>query len=805
MSATTANTPVTSRFAGLRTLSRTSWVDVAVLTSLSVLATAGFEPAFGPDSYLLAALGGLVVGTLVALACALFRVGVISTIAIALGAYLLLGTPLTMPAEAIFGVLPSATSLAGLFQGAVFGWPDIVTLQTPVEAPAYIAVVPYFATWLVALVSISIASRWLPAQRRTAGHSILLLIPSALLYLAGILIGTAEPYLAGVRGVLFAGVALVWLGWRRADTGAVSITVDVSARRRKLAGVAIVLLGAVAIGAAGGTILQPTPGARFVLRQQITPPFDPLVYPSPLSGFRNYTKKLATTQLFSVTGLEQDQRIRLATLDSYNGQVWSVASPATETSDSGAFELLGRNIPSPPLAVPGSTDTLAFTIDGYKDVWLPDAQYPTTLDFGKFFGVDPTTTVRINPTTSTVAVTSGVAKGMVYTIGVTTPTLPNDKELASVPAAKLELPPVSDIPDVVASKAKEYAGSAKTTIQQLRNIERSLTTIGYLSHGLASDPVPSRAGEGADRMTELFTKEPMVGDGEQYSSAFALMARSLGYPVRVVMGFAPKVTLGEKVVSVTGNDVRAWDEVAFAGVGWVPFYPTPTKTDAPKEQTTRPKIEPQPQVRQPPTSTQKQDELLTPVKISNKNPHAKKAGFAVPGWAYVVAGIVGIPVLAYFIPFLVIAGVKRRRRRRRLTVGSNDRRVAGSWDELADRYAELGLELPGRATRKQQASAIELQGGLEGLALPHGGFDSLVREVDAAVFSSDEVSDTQVSSAWSASDSATAASLKSAGWMRRRIASFRLHRRSRSRWSQSKVRRSRRQSPGAAPGTAHLG
>ncbi len=800
MTATTV-TSAPSRFVGLRRLSRTSWVDVAVLTTLSLLAIAGFEPAFGPYNYLLAGVGGLVVGTLVALGCYLFRLGIVPTFAIALAAYLLFGTPLTMPAEAILGVLPSGTSLAGLFQGAVFGWPDIVTLQTPVEAPAYIAVVPYFATWLVALVSVSVACRWLPGKRRTAGRASLLLIPAAVLYLAGILIGTSEPYLAGVRGVAFAGIALVWLGWRRKAEGAMSITVDGSARRRKFVGVAIVLLGAVVIGAAGGILLQPTPGARFVLRQQVTPPFDPLVYPSPLSGYRNFTKTQAKTQLFSVTGLEQGQRIRMATLDSYDGQVWSVASPTTQTSDSGGFQLLGRDIPAPPLSTAGSSNRLTFTVDGYKDVWLPNAEYPMTLDFDTYSGVDPTTTVRINPTTSTAAVTSGVRRGLVYSVGVTTPILPNDKSLASVPAAKLQLPPVTKIPDVVSSKAIEYSGTAKTTIQQLRNIERSLKTIGYLSHGLASDPVPSRAGEGADRMTELFSKEPMVGDEEQYSSAFALMARSLGYPVRVVMGFAPKVAKGQSVVSVTGKDVTAWDEVAFKGVGWVPFYPTPTKTDAPQEQTTRPKIEPQPQVRQPPTSNQKQDELLTPVKISNKNPHDKKPGFSLPGWAYIVLGVIGIPLLAYFIPFLIIAAIKRRRRRRRLNEGSNDLRVAGSWDELADRYAELGLELPTRATRRQVATAIETGARSEGLVVPDGGFLPLAETVDTAVFSAAAISDEQVVAAWEASDSATAASLESAGWLRRRIASFRLNRRVRKR-----ARWLRRRSPaGPSVVSAHLG
>ncbi len=760
----------------LRALDRGTWTDVGVVVALSLLAVLGFEPAFGAHGYLVAGVGGLVLGTAVALAGRLARLGIVSTIAIALGVYLLLGSPLTMPQQAIGGVLPNLTTLSGLVQGAVFAWGDIVTLQAPVEAPPYIAVLPYFAAWAATFTSVSLACRWLPRRPRTALRASVLVVPAVLLFLAGILVGTDRPYYAGVRGVAFAVVALVWLGWRRRGRDVVAITTDGSARRRKLVGVAVIVAGAIILGVGGGIVLAPSAASRFVLRQEITPPFDPLQYPSPLAGFRTYTKKLEKTDLFTVQGLQDGQKVRLATMDSYDGEVWRVASPTTQTSDSGAFELLGRDIPRPPLARAGGESTLRFSIEGYKDVWLPDAEYPRTLDFTSFTGVDPTTTVRINTVTGTAAVTSGVARGLRYTLGVTTPTVPSDKRLARVPAAHVSLPPVQDVPDVVAAKAKEYAGTAKTTIQQLRNIERSLKTVGYLSHGRASDPVPSRAGEGADRMTELFTREPMVGDEEQYASAFALMARSLGYPARVVMGFAPKVPKGGGTVTVKGGDVTAWVEVAFEGVGWIPFYPTPTKTDAPQEQTTRPKLEPQPQVRQPPTTNEKQDDVLTPVKISDKNPDDKKGGFAIPTWAYVVAGVVGIPLLAYLVPLLVIAALKRRRRRTRLTTGPPDRRVAGSWEELADRYGELGIDLPARSTRLQTAGAIERQAREQGLAVPEAGLAPIAASVDAAVFSAADVDDAAVEAAWREADATVAASYESAGWLRRRLAAFRVRR-----------------------------
>ena len=765
-----------TRAGALARLSATTWTDVGILMGLSVLAVIGFEPAFGHYAFLQASIGGLIVGGGAALAGRLFRLSNPVTVLIALAAYFLFGTPLALPTQALYGVLPSVDSLGGLVLGAVFGWSDAVTLQAPLEAPPYVAVVPYVATWLVGLVTVSLATRWLPKTRRTVLRSSVLLIGPVALFLAGILLGTRDPYFAAVRGVVFAGASLIWLGWRRGRDAAVPAQGDGGLRRRKLVGSAVVIAGAVAVGALAGSVIAPAQASRFVLRQEVTPPFDPLDYPSPLAGFRHYTKDLQKTDLFTVTGAHDGDVIRLATMDSYNGIVWSVTDPQQQTNGSGGFELLGRTIPHPSLFTPGASSTAKVTIDGYKDVWLPNLGYVDTLDFDHYTGTDPATTVRVNTTTGTTAVTSGVGKGMSYTLGVTAQKLPNDKQLARVAPATIQMPPVTDVPDVVASKAEEFAGHSSTAIQKLRNIERSFKSLGYLSHGRASDPVPSRAGEGADRMTDLLTKEPMVGDQEQYTSAFALMARHLGYPARVVMGFAPKVKGGSTTTTVTGNDVTAWVEVAFDKVGWVPFFPTPTKTDAPKDQTTKPKLQPQPQVRQPPRSNPKADDLLTPVKTKDNNPKHKKTPFDAPGWVYVIAGVILIPLLAYFIPFLIIAALKRRRRRRRRTTGPPDRRVAGAWDELTDRYAELGLAIPPRATRRQVADRLREQSAQQGLPQPAEGFGVLAHRVDAAVFDGSQVSDERVDAAWQATDATLVSATEKAGWLRARIASFRFHR-----------------------------
>ena len=765
-------TPRASRLTEVRA---SVWADIAVFAVLAFIALLGFGPAFGQLGYLVAAIGGLVVGSAVATAGVLLRWPMVVTVLVGIGAYFVFGTAFALPGEGILGVVPTLTSLGDLATGAVFGWSDAVTLRAPLEAPPYLAVVPFAATLVVSLACVSLAMRMPSDGRHATLRAALLVSGPTLLFLAAILLGTRDAYLAGIRGVAFAAIALGWLGWRIRSSKR-SIAPDPGLTWRAIAGSAVVVLVAVVAGGALGTFASPSASSRLVVRDAVQPPFNPLDYPAPLAGFRKYTNQLQKTKLFTATNLPSGSLIRLATMDSYNGIVWSVTGPGEQTDGSGSFELLGSTIPTPPLFTPGAKTTSKFSVLGYDNVWLPELGYTDELQFDSHPGdADPRDTVRVNAATGTTAVTSGVTRGLTYTVQATAQKIPNDKALKNVPVAKVGMPSITNVPDVIATKAEQYAGGSASAIQKLRNIERSLKKLGYLSHGRASDPVPSRAGEGADRMNDLLQKTPMVGDQEQYTSAFALMARHLGYPVRIVMGFKSHSD-GKGTVTFTGNDVTAWDEVAFQGVGWVPFFPTPTKTDAPKDQTVKPKLQPQPQVRQPPNTPPKADDLLTPVKTKDNKPPQDKHAFVLPAWAYYVIGTVLLIALAIFVPMAVIALLKKRRRLRRAR-GPGDRRAAGAWDELVDGFGELGYAVPKVATRRQTAASLEMQSAEQGIPLEAGALSGLAADADAAVFDGSDVSEERSTQLWHGVEQTLASVYASAGWLRRRLASFRFFRR----------------------------
>jgi hypothetical protein len=164
-------------------------------------------------------------------------------------------------------------------------------------------------------------------------------------------------------------------------------------------------------------------------------------------------------------------------------------------------------------------------------------------------------------------------------------------------------------------------------------------------------------------------------------------------------------------VEVTGDDVTAWVEVAFEGVGWIPFYPTPDETEIPQDQTPQPKSEPQPQVRQPPRSEVDQDDLVSAVELDD--PDDTPPGFVIPRWVWTVVTIIAVPLALYFVPLILVALHKRRRRNKRRAALEPDKLAAGAWDELVDTYAELGYAAPRKSTRLQLALGFEEQFRLE--------------------------------------------------------------------------------------------
>ena len=90
-------------------------------------------------------------------------------------------------------------------------------------------------------------------------------------------------------------------------------------------------------------------------------------------------------------------------------------------------------------------------------------------------------------------------------------------------------------------------------------------------------PETPRPGNGTDDLVRFLTEGDggRIGYCEQFASAMAVMARSLGIPARVAVGFLEPEQVGDETCEYSAHDLHAWPELYFAGAGWVRFEPTP--------------------------------------------------------------------------------------------------------------------------------------------------------------------------------------------------------------------------------------
>lgn len=711
-----------SRWTPRRTLAPTTWIDIGVVLALSVLAALGFASAFAGAGWMLAAAGGLLVGGAAAIVCALYRLGPLSTAAVAVGSYILFGSAFAMPGSAVLGIIPTPATMTGLVLGPVYGWRDLVTLTAPVDAPAAVTVVPYVACVVVALVGVTIVARG-PAGGFSVPRALgALAAPFALLVVSN-LVGTDEGVAPLVRGGLFALIALAWVAARAQPAiGNAGESVPAYRRRRLLGAIAMLAITGLA-GGLSAAALSPLVDDRFVVRDQVEPPFAIEQFGSPLAGFRSYSKLRTDDTIFTVSGLEPGARVRLASLDSYDAVTWSVAGANQAEVASGTYELVGSDIAG--VSLDGERVRVQFVVGEYADVWLPSPGYATHVEFGGQRATELADGFRYNAASGTGVVLAGLRTGDVVTVDAIVPQDPGDLSAAST--STVAMPPAASI-QVVGAAAEDLAGGAVGPWEQLTTIADALRTDGYLRRGLATEAPPtSRAGHGADRLIQLLGAPAMVGDEEQFAAAFALMARSLGYPSRVVMGFTVPDSPGESI-DVHGSDVTAWVEVAFDGVGWVAFDPTPEKTSIPDTAEPQPQTKPQPQVRQPPPAARAPDDLAAALEVEGTE-RDDEGSASVPGWVWTVAWSVGVPLVVLAVPF-VLAMLARAARRSARRSGPPWRRMAGGWDELIDGVAELGYAVPPVRTRVQAAGELASATGRasEGLL-------ALAHDADRAVFS----------------------------------------------------------------------
>lgn len=723
-----------------RPLSRPGFVVISVLSvwAATAVALAAWWPIHESAGFVVMAIGAVLAATAVTFISVAARLGGALTIAIAASVFAAIGVPLAVPSQALSGVLPTAAGLIELVRGVVFSWKQLLTISLPVGDHQALLVPAFVSTYGCVIVSLSIALRSRRGELAT--------VPPLLLFVAGLALGAESAWHPRALSVAMLVVTLAWLTWRgwyrrrdaRRSVGASStdVAADAPASRersrpalRTAVGAALTIAVAGGAGAAAVAVAPPAT-ERTVARSVVEQPFDPRDEVSPLAGFRRYLlPEQRDAVLFTVSGFTEGTRLRLAALDEWNGEIFGYGPPGAGGS-TGVFAPIPSGVER---AVSGGTRLdIDVRIDSYSGFWVPIAGELVSVRFDGDGGDD----FVFDPVSGTGAVVDGADAITGYRFTAALRAQPTAQRLPDITPGAMVQPRWAEAPEALLAWLDEATGVIDGAGARLVAAIDRLRSEGYISHGQPGE-VPSRAGHSSDRLAQLVTERPMVGDAEQYAAAAAIIAQQLGFPVRVVMGFAPD-SVGDGATAVRGADVTAWIEVGTAEYGWVTIDPVPEVRDIPERQPDEPVQVARPQtVLPPPPALEPPGDDTTPPESIQDDPEPTDSWAAVLQAILTVAAWVVVAIIVIAAPFLAVIAAKLRRRQRRRRQRDPLRRIRGAWDEFSDALVDHGVSLPTTATRREVAG---IAGG--------GRARVLASATDRAVFAPAAPGEGEAAAAW---------------------------------------------------------
>src|SRR5690554_1803556 len=721
--------------------------NTAMLWAALAVASAALWPIYESERLIILIAVSLLAGSAIALAGALFRWSSLIVMGVALVVFLILGVPLAVPAGTIFGVLPSPGGIADLVVASGTGWNQLVTITLPVGDFEALLVPAFILMFFGTVIAHSVAVR--------ARYGEVAVVVPASIFVIAVAFGTERTEWPLPLALTLLVIILAWLIWarwyRRRTSIRLLITRSSSAESRgvesrdtrigfrAIFGAFLAVLLAIVLGL-GSTWLIPVENNRSVIRTAVERPFDPREYASPLSSFRAFHQDdRARQSMFRVQGLPDGARLRLAALDTYNGVVYAAGSDQV-TSESGSFVRVPTSFDQS--TVVGDRVELTVMVDRYEGIWIPTIGQLERVDFTDGDAVALREMFFYNDNAGSAVSLTGLESGDTYRLQAVLPPQPAPSQWSALEPGAATVPDVTRLPEELASTLSRYIGDAQSPGTRLQAMLEGLRAEGYISHGVDPDEPSSRSGHAADRITELLTAQRMIGDAEQYAVTAALMAGELGFPARVVLGFAPDGASETGVTTVRGEDVSAWIEVNTSRYGWVAFDPNPPPRDIPEEEPEDPTqvARPQSPVQPPPTEPEFDDERLQP-DSTQEEPELPNQFLEI---LLAVAQVAAFTLLAAAIvlaPFLLIALAKLRRRSLRRRAKSPISRVSGGWMEFEDAVIDHGYDPPPSPTRTEVARTV---GGTRSLVL--------ASVADRAVFSPENTQAAEADKVWRAVD-----------------------------------------------------
>ncbi|MFB2584032.1 transglutaminase family protein [Herbiconiux liukaitaii] len=264
--------------------------------------------------------------------------------------------------------------------------------------------------------------------------------------------------------------------------------------------------------------------------------------------------------------------LKMVNLGDFSTDIWQPERPyEAERYRSGPFGTPQGLAAEVPITQQSTTVSIA----GLRSDWLP-LPYPTE-EVDDLLG-----NWLLTPDTFTVTNLSGDTRGQNYQV-VGLDIQPTAQQLADaggiVPdglESFTELPPGLD--PVVAQTAAAVTAGAATNYDQAVALQEYFRSDQF-SYSLNAPDATAYEGGNA-QMIPAFLAEKS-GYCVHFAGAMAVMARTLGIPSRIAVGYAPGQSAdstsegGRALYEVYTDQLHSWPELYFEGVGWLPFEPTP--------------------------------------------------------------------------------------------------------------------------------------------------------------------------------------------------------------------------------------
>lgn len=728
----------------LSVLRAPQFVDGVFVFLLGLVSFAGFQRTFSGEGYLFVGLAGLIFGILLAWLAVRLRQPLILLCVLTVVAFFLLGGAMTAPST-MSSALPVPDTLNQLANTGIHGWRELVTTLPPIDGGVLLAL-PYLLGLVAGAVAMTLALRMRSAM--------LPALPMLGLLGSVIVLGSQTAANVALVGSAF---GLFLIGWVVLRGRRLVRKTRLSGAGWRARGLAALMCAAAVAGAALVGPSMPGVGDRYVLRNELTPPFNIGQYPSPLAGFRKYTPGFAKTagtqpgaaladqQLFSVTGLPNNARMQIATMDCYDGLVWSASTPQDNCNADArnTFQLVGHTIDNPS---PGQAATITVSIKKAfaGSVWLPTAGNLTGINFDTATLDSHFDDLRYNLDTGTAVVPATLQAGDKYTFTthIDDATLDPGSTSAAWPG-----PMTTSGGERVQASATLWSGGSESPVARVLALAKYFKTNGKYTDG--DDGAGTyMAGHSLRNLVNMTSKDQeMAGDDEQYAAMMALMGNQLGAPTRVVMGVQATTAnaTGANTHTFQGKDVHAWVQVRLASGAWedIPsseFVPDTTNKPHMKLPQTQ---EPTPaKAIPPPAPVRPPSNLGDPLsEATNFNLKNSSGGFHVPAFVVGFFKYIGIPfaLIAAVIGAIILAKSQRRKLRR--TRGTAVARISAAWRELLDQARDQGRRITVGLTRREQANLA----GVE-------GFGSMARAADAHVFGEGDPGDEDAVAYWAQVD-----------------------------------------------------